>query len=194
MAGSPWGQIQYSKVFERGCRSVGTASHGGFMLTRKYAHEHLSDAAIERAIRYSDYLCYEEDCDACIPMYELRHLWPQFRHLWPHFTEHFSWNDEQEVERALLRSLSYWNAPYVIERGIEPDEEAFQRYLAKEEEREMREDEHPDLIVSAVGDWHESVPEGAVGVRAADGEFHLVTKDSYVVRCPNLLSACRPFK
>jgi len=148
------------------------------MLTKEYAHEHLSPAAIKRASHYDNYLCYEEDCDAYIPMYELRHLWPQFR-------EHYT--SEQfrlDVEGHLLRSLSCWNVPYLLERGIEPDEEQYQRYLAREAKEGMRKSKHPDLIVSAVGSWHEDVPEGAVGVHTADGKWHLVTARSYTIRCP----------
>ena len=187
MSGSPWGNIQYSKVFEPGCKSVGTAGHGGFMLTKRYANEHLSPAAISRGSSYGNYLCYEEDCDACIPMYELRHLWPQFR-------EHYISDEFRlDVEGHLLRSLSYWNVPYLLERGIEPDAEAYQRYLAKEEEERMRRGKHPDLITSAMGSWHGDVPECAIGVYTADGKFHLVTADSYAIRTPNLLSLCEIF-
>lgn len=76
---SPWGGIQSSSVLARGVRSVSTASHGGFMVTMRWARMHLSDAAINAGFWYGSYLCYEEDCDWAILCYEDAELLEAYR-------------------------------------------------------------------------------------------------------------------
>jgi hypothetical protein len=66
------------------------------------------------------------------------------------------------------------------------------RYLARKQADQMRADRHPDLIISARGDWAEGCPPGAVEVTTADGKVHSVTAESYdASRLPlTLLSKC----
>lgn len=107
MAGSPWGTIQHSTKVKRGFRVVSTAGHGGAMITKKFAKANLSEACIQRGTLYSGYLCYEEDCDMVIPLFEVRDCWEK---LWP----------GKEMEQSFLSSLSNWNSDYLLEVGIEP--------------------------------------------------------------------------
>ena len=188
MTYSPWGHIQDTEQFTPEFRSVSTASHGGFMISEGFAEKHLSPAARSRGERYiGDYLCYEEDCNWAIPAFELPEYWEEI----------FKWSPEsvqKDPYTHLLTSLSRWHPDYLLERGLTPLPGLYQQHLAMKRDREMRKERHPDLIVSAVGDWHERVPEGAVEVTTADEVRHLVTADSYVIRTPNLLSLCTLLK
>ena len=188
MTYSPWGHIQHTEQFAPGFRSVSTSSHGGFMISRGFADEHLTFAARNRGMRYTgDYLCYEEDCDWAIPAIELPEYWEEI----------FRWSSEdvqKDPYTHLLTSLSRWHPDYLLERGLTPLPGPYQQHLAMKRDREMRKEKHPDLIVSAVGDWHERVPEGAAEVTTADDVRHLVTAASYVIRTPNLLSLCTLFQ
>jgi hypothetical protein len=66
----------------------------------------LTQAAIAQGKRFSDYLAFEEDCDAAIILYEL----PQTREGFSHV-----------FDSELLESLSYWHIPYLVARGITPN-------------------------------------------------------------------------
>lgn len=110
---TPWGQSDYEKKYRRGVTLVGTPSHGGFMIAEGTARELLTPAAQAEGQRFCGYLCYEEDCDAAIILYEL----PETRE---GFTSDVS-------DKALHHSLSYWNTQYLRARGIEPDAEQVRR-------------------------------------------------------------------
>ena len=125
---SPWGFVQYVEKIAPGCRFVGTSSHGGMMLTEKFAKKHLTLAALRRGMRHGNYYCYEEDCAWAIPAYELSQYWDRiFAYFKP----------AEGPELYLFKSLSAWNADYLLERGIEPDPVLFQRY--KEFNRRLQE-------------------------------------------------------
>lgn len=68
---SPWGGIEDSKVIAKGLKIVSTATHGGYMVTENFANKYLSEKSKKYAIKYKNYLCYEEDCDFTILCYEL---------------------------------------------------------------------------------------------------------------------------
>jgi hypothetical protein len=122
MAGSPWGQIDYSTVFAPGIRSVGTSGHGGIMISPAFAAAHLSEAAISRAMVYGSgegrRLCYEEDCDYAIPFLELLDtLGDKF---YAHCGPDSKCATQEGRRQSLLSTLSHYNPEYLIERGIEP--------------------------------------------------------------------------
>ena len=69
---SPWGEVQSCTVIANGIYDVSTAGHGGIMISTELAPHILSLEALQIADRsYGSYYCYEEDCDACIPLREL---------------------------------------------------------------------------------------------------------------------------
>ena len=87
---SPWGRIQHSYNFEKGIRLVDTASHGGFMLSKKFAEENISFTTLKDypPLEFGNFLCYEEDCAIEIVLYELinkdPNKWkPIFEEIWP---------------------------------------------------------------------------------------------------------------
>jgi hypothetical protein len=179
---TPWGTSQITENHDSGFIFVSTARHGGFMIAKDFAEKHLSPAAIKRGEKCGDYLCYEEDCSIAIPLWELPQYWPKL----------FRGSCNPQIE--LLTSLSMWNADYLLEIGIEPEIKGYEFYKANRLDNEMRAAKHPDLIICAYGDWHKNCPIGLVVVETADGKTHFVTKESYQIRRPNLLSMCQEVK
>lgn len=163
---SPWGGIQHSSIIARGLKAVSTAGHGGYMVTQKFADKYLSEACKKRALEYSNYLCYEEDCDYAILAYDLLDT----------FGERMKSEKStmEEYKNSLIESLSYYNPEYLIEIGVKPFEKQYNLYLESKKRDKMRADKHPDLIVSAL-----SVDKETVKVWTADSKVHFVSKESY---------------
>lgn len=68
---SPWDEVQACRTIAKGIYEVSTAGHGGVMISTGLAPYILSSEALEKGIQYAGYYCYEEDCDAAIPLREL---------------------------------------------------------------------------------------------------------------------------
>lgn len=68
---SPWGEVQTCRVIADGIYEVSTAGHGGIMILSELASHILSPEALRKGVCEGGYYCYEEDCDACIPLREL---------------------------------------------------------------------------------------------------------------------------
>ena len=69
---SPWDKVQSCTTIANGIYSVSTDGHGGIMIRAGLAEKILSDEArANRTDLYNGYYCYEEDCDAAIPLREL---------------------------------------------------------------------------------------------------------------------------
>lgn len=69
---SPWAEVQSCTIIANGIYSVSTAGHGGIMISSELASYILSSEALQASDRScGGYYCYEEDCDACIPLREL---------------------------------------------------------------------------------------------------------------------------
>jgi hypothetical protein len=71
---TPWGRAQMTAIYKPGLMRVETAGRGGFLLSRQFAEEKLSEAGRKRGEEYGGWLAYEEDCAAGIIVYELSHL------------------------------------------------------------------------------------------------------------------------
>lgn len=67
---SPWGDVQSSSELCSGMFLVSTASHGGIMVSKEVAAT-LSLAARKCGFKEDGYLCFEEDCAACVVLREL---------------------------------------------------------------------------------------------------------------------------
>jgi len=177
---TPWGYSDFQQTLTRGLTIVGTPSHGGAMVSRGFAKNHLTNAARNRAYRFGDYYAYEEDCDIAIVMYEL--------------PEYFSSEDRtsEEIIQSAIKSLSMWYADYLLELGVEPSPEQYEEYKANRLEEEMRKNHDPDLIIACWGDWHTKIS-GVNQVATADGKVYHITKNSsdyaHGIR-PFLLSNC----
>jgi hypothetical protein len=85
---------------------------------------------------------------------------------------------------------AFWNADYLVERGIAPEPKAYAGWLERQEADRRRAAHDPDYIIAAFGDWHTKRP-GVVEVITADQRHHFVTQAWYGLREGlNLLSKC----
>jgi len=177
---TPWGAAQHVTPYAKGFASVSTSGHGGFMLSKGFAHKHLSDAALGMAERYGDYYCYEEDEAWAIPAWELPQYWPQiFQYAGP---EYQTYNARRDT---ILKTLSSYYPNYLLARGIQPAEEQYAQYKRHQLESEMRKSKDPDLVIAA----RSTDTPGIVQVWTADDKIHFVTEESYNAwTTPNLLS------
>ena len=181
MKNTPWGSSQSTEVLEPGIVWVSTASHGGLMITKTYAESHLTAAARQRGAKWGSYYTYEEDCAYAVAAWELPHLHEKI------FNNH---DKDENFKNLLLKSLSTWNADYLLDLGIEPEPTGYRLFLERQEDARMRKEKHPNLIVAAWGDWFTKIP-GVVKVATADDKEHLITSESYGQREGlNLLSKC----
>lgn len=185
---SPWGTVQHAEPYEDGIVMVSTASHGGIMIPEAIATQRLSPAAQKRALRFEGFYCYEEDCDWAIPTLELLALRSG---RYNGRVYHVS------TEEELMRTLSGWHADYLLERGLTPEPTAYTQWQLMQEEDARRKARDPDLIVSAIGgpvSYYPDLTADQVMVTTADGQRHVVTRDSYRSRSErgglNLLSHC----
>jgi hypothetical protein len=172
-----WGKSDSKITLARGLSWVGTPSHGGFAITTKAAQQYLTNAAIQRGERRGAYLFYEEDCLADIVLYER----PQVLRL--------KWSTSVPTKESLIKSLSAWNADYLLEVGETPDPDGLKFFNENKQMDRMRADRSPDLIIAAFGEWAPWVEKGYVGVMTADGASWLVPANQYDNRANlNLLS------
>lgn len=177
---SPWGHVDHQERLAEGVLWVSTPSHGGVRIDTEVVA--LSEAAKKRGMWHYEtaprYLWFEEDCQYAIAIFELPQTWPKlFREM------------DEDARAHLLKTLSSWEADYLLERGIEPDPEGFKYWLAMKDTDERRARKDPDLIVAVFGEWDTKRP-GVVRVITADDQTYFVTADSYHIRQPNLLSQC----
>lgn len=159
---------------------------------------------------YSQHMwyAYEEDCKWAIPFYErpewLRESQRQNLASWqkivddPRSCYYQSMRDEAPAhvaaitaklamsdadliaDQRLLRTISMWDAEYLLARGIKPDAEGYAEFCKSRENDRRRAAHDPDLIVSATsGTSWEPVPAGQMKVTTADHKEHFVTDASY---------------
>ena len=108
---TPWGKGHTTETFAPGFSNVSTPGHGGFMVSKSFAAQHLSPECIAAGIDFGKYVCFEEDCDWAMPAYEL----PQF---WPRIFAYADAETKADPRAYLLRTLSAWRAEYLAARGI----------------------------------------------------------------------------
>lgn len=102
---TPWGPAQDCQTYRRGLHAVTTAGHGGFLIAKKFAEKNLTQAALDEAILFNNYYCFEEDCLASIAALEL----PELRR---------TGTDTFVSEEDLLATINQWNREYLVKRGL----------------------------------------------------------------------------
>lgn len=68
---SPWGEVQNCTIIANGIYDVSTEGHGGIMVASGLAPYILTGAALRVGFQEGGYYCFEEDCDASVPLREL---------------------------------------------------------------------------------------------------------------------------
>lgn len=111
---TPWGPSQQANQIMRGIWEVGTAGHGGIMVSRGVARALLSEAAVAVGMKLQcgNYLCYEEDCDWAVVVYELFEMFAANpRHNWKE-------RSPEELKQIAFETLQSWHKNYLEQRGI----------------------------------------------------------------------------
>lgn len=135
---SPWGAIESEREIATGITEINTARHGGFKLDRK------------RNLRIPECMrtvggWYEEDCQWAIVALTFPEAFPTL------------------IDFAISTMKSNYPDQYTTITG---------NPVAVEESHVLRQRAYKEsvkgkyLVVSAMGDWHEKVPSGMVGVIA----------------------------
>lgn len=168
---TPWGESDETIILARGVVWVSTPSHGGFLFTGDAAHKLLTVQARHAADFAGERFAFEEDCKAAIVFYEH-----------PEYGVKLgikSADNPEAFKQSALETISAWDAPYLIGRGIAPEPKAYAHYLQNKEEDKLRAERSPDLIISASGDWADWVPKGRTGVITADDCRYTVPAQAY---------------
>jgi hypothetical protein len=153
---TPWGLAQTIKQFgDLKVYQVTTWSHGGVMIHFSEIDK-FTPNCISRAWKVGSYFCYEEDCCACIPLYE--------------WCCHNPTLYTRKILDTLHREISYNWAEYLIERGIEPELVAYQRWLDHNAYDEAIRQKDPNCIKAFDYDLE-------TRVQTADGKWHFVPRD-----------------
>lgn len=100
---SPWDEVQYCRELCNGMFMVSTAGHGGIMVVKEVAST-LLPAARKCGFWENGYLCFEEDCAACVVLRELLDRTP---YVVPDYIE-----DVQDFKNCIDRSLQQYNKNY----------------------------------------------------------------------------------
>lgn len=104
---SPWDEVQHCRELCNGMFMVSTAGHGGIMVAKEVAST-LSLAARKCGFWENGYLCFEEDCAACVVLRELLDRTPS---VVPDYIENV-----QDFENCIDRSLQQYNPDYWASR------------------------------------------------------------------------------
>lgn len=109
---SPWGEVQYcTEVSPDIAWEVSTAGHGGVMIDRNAA-DFLSNYARSIAIDSEGCLCFEEDCDAAVAVYELDQ---NGLYEFPEYDYSIS---RDEYMQSVERTLRDWHSDYAASIGL----------------------------------------------------------------------------
>lgn len=98
---SMWGKVQSCREYARGVKFVSTPSHGGYIVSRKFAEATLSSAAVAKGTVYGNYVCYEEDCLAAIVDLEL-----------------FDLIKPKSTKEELIKDINNFYPDYLAARGL----------------------------------------------------------------------------
>lgn len=113
---SPWGEVQTCQTIANGIYEVSTTRHGGIMIETELAQHILSPEAIQKGGEYGKYKCYEEDCDASIPLRELydKGILKQTNDYFAsyHIKEEEKEKFFSEWNENIDKSLAQWNKEY----------------------------------------------------------------------------------
>src|SRR3990167_3671964 len=79
---TPWGKADFVKELAPGVVLVGTPSHGGIMIGKQRVKEILSPAGIACGRTWNQYVCYEEDCQREVIIFEHPEYWHEYQKTW----------------------------------------------------------------------------------------------------------------
>jgi len=127
---SPWDLVQTCNTIANGIYDVSTEGHGGIMIAAELAPKILSPEALKVGFLEGRYYCFEEDCDACVP---LRELW----------------------DKGILTPMhEYFIRFYVFSERPEATDKRIEFYNATEEEKTAFFDWWNKAVDESLEEWH----------------------------------------
>lgn len=155
---SPWDEVQNCTTIANGIYEVSTEGHGGIMIASGLAPYILSSEALEKGVLDGGYYCYEEDCDAAIPLRELydKDILTQTNEYFNHF---YVKSDRPEAEDGRIKGsvpfkvatenektkfFEWWNNA-VIGSLVDWNKEYWQAHEQIKVHEENTKDENTDL-------------------------------------------------
>ena len=150
---SPWGKIDQQEVIAEGVIQVMTSTHGGLKLDRE--RNALIPAYMRRVGGW-----YEEDAEWCIPFVVLK----------------LGTSKNQVSAEKTLRDYFPMEWEMYFGRTLKPGES-----LEKDEMLFNEQNKNNLLVICAVGDWHEKIPKGFVGVDATIGGVRGIPVRQFIV-------------
>ena len=160
---TPWGITQSIKPLYLTAKiyKVTTSGHGGVMI-HKSETNNFSDACILRGIKFEDYYCYEEDCDASIPLYEIHNKLNQ------NVTEginYYNW-------------VSQFHPDYLIEQNIEPKPQDYRNWVDQQFSEINREQNMFRIIMNkdprVAEIINNSIKAGNAKIEIRDGQWYYI--------------------
>jgi hypothetical protein len=111
-----WGIIQREFRVCRGLRFVSTASHGGWLVSQKFAEKHLPAEVVAKGTVYGNYVCFEEDCNAALVEYFLADTG-----LLDEYFSQWLGTDRESAVRSAQTIISRWH-PNVLSKELNTEE------------------------------------------------------------------------
>lgn len=109
---SPWGEVQYcNEICPDVAVEVTTAGHGGVMIKEEET-DWLTDEAMQKALYYDGFYCFEEDCDAPIAIYEM------IQHGFYTFPADYYAYDFDHYYEVIKDNIRQWNPDYAATYGV----------------------------------------------------------------------------
>lgn len=162
---TPWGWADHKTPVCRGVNFYSTPSHGGYKVSDKL------NVIIPPYMR-NDKGWYEEDCAWAIPFVVLKTTIP--------------FDEVRYINAVNTMKMYFWKEYELFFKVTLAPGESYQK------DRDTFLEEHSGdwLVISAIGDWHDVVPNGMVGVVATLGgvrsfpykRYFLISKDEYQTR------------
>lgn len=117
-----WGETDSVYTICEGFHNVGTAGHGGFVLTKQFAEANLSKEALKIGQLELGRYHYEEDCDYAVVVYELIDKYDLIN------KAGFSHMERDSLLKCAFNTLSRWNPEYLLSKKVQPESQAYKKY------------------------------------------------------------------
>jgi len=174
---TPWGITCYTKQLIRGCHYFETKKKSGLLLTKITAEKNLSKEALENSVFFQNAYFYEVPSKVYIPMLEMRVL----------VEKTFQYPLLQKSQTDMIRLLSSTSAEYLLTRGIQVDESAYEEWKYKKRIEVLRDSKSQNLIVERKS-LNDELLFDYEKAFTADGGNHFIVKRNNIAK-PELLDS-----
>lgn len=102
-----WGASQHRHKITQGVYEVDTAGHGGIMVRKEVAQQLLSKEALNVSDTWEGWICFEEDCDWALFVYEQPVLYAACR------AKQGRKETAEEWKQLARKTLEHWYPKYL---------------------------------------------------------------------------------